>query len=58
MAVRCDAVLTSDEATAIVGGGYAGPAVDEPRPAFTRCEWQGSDTNFGFTYTSLQALRT
>ena len=54
--IRCDAVLTSEEATAIVGDGYAGPAVDEPRPGFTRCEWQGSDTNFGFTFASLKAL--
>ena len=55
--VRCDAVLTADEATAIVGQDYGGPAVDEPRPGFTRCEWQGTDTNFGFTYMSLQALK-
>ncbi len=31
-AVRCDAVLTQDEARAVVGDGYAGPAVSEPRP--------------------------
>lgn len=55
-AVRCDAVLTSDEAAAVVGDGYTGPAVDEPRPGFTRCEWQGSDSNFGFTFASLQAI--
>jgi hypothetical protein len=55
-AVRCDAVLTAEEATAIVGDGYAGPAVQEPRPGFTSCEWQGNDTNFGFTFASLKAL--
>ncbi len=55
--VRCDAVLTSDEAVAIAGDGYAGPAVDEPRPGFTRCEWQGSDSNFGFTFASLRTLK-
>jgi hypothetical protein len=55
-AVRCDTVLTAAEATAIVGDGYAGPAVDEPRPGFTRCEWQGNDTNFGFTFASQRAL--
>jgi hypothetical protein len=54
--VRCDAVLTSEEAAAIVGDGYQGPAVDEPRPGFTRCEWQGTDSNFGFTFASLKAL--
>ncbi len=48
-AVRCDAVLTQDEARVVVGDGYAGPAVSEPRPGFTGCEWQGSDSNFGFT---------
>jgi hypothetical protein len=55
-AVRCDAVLTAAEAAAIVGEGYAGPAVDEPRPGFTRCEWQGTDSNFGFTFASLKTL--
>jgi len=54
--VRCDAVLTQDEARAVVGDGYAGPAVSEPRPGFTGCEWQGSDSNFGFTFASLKAL--
>ena len=54
--VRCDAVLTEAEATAVMGTGYQGPAVDEPRPGFTRCEWQGSDSNFGFTFASLQAI--
>lgn len=57
-AVRCDAVLTQAEATAIVGDSYQGPAVDEPSPGFTRCEWQGSDSNFGFTFASLNALAT
>ena len=46
---RCDAVLTQEEAVAIVGDSYQGPAVDEPSPGFTRCEWQGSGSNFGFT---------
>jgi hypothetical protein len=55
-AVRCDAVLTQDEARVVVGDGYAGPAVSEPRPGFTGCEWQGSDSNFGFTFTSLRTL--
>ena len=55
-AVRCDAVLTQAEAVAIVGDSYQGPAVDEPSPGFTRCEWQGSDSNFGFTFASLKAL--
>ena len=54
--VRCDAVLTQAEAAAIVGDTYQGPAVDEPSPGFTRCEWQGNDSNFGFTFASLQAL--
>jgi hypothetical protein len=55
-AVRCDDVLTQAEAVAIVGGSYQGPAVDEPSPGFTRCEWQGSESNFGFTFASLKAL--
>ena len=55
--MRCDAVLTQDEAVAVAGAGYTGPAVDEPRPGFTRCDWQGDDTNFGFTFASAQALR-
>ncbi len=54
--VRCDAVLTAEEAAAAAGTGYTGPAVDEPRPGFTRCEWQGEDTNFGFTFANLRAL--
>lgn len=54
--VRCDALLTNEEAVAIVGEGYAGPAVSEPRPGFTSCDWQGSDSNFGFTFANLQAL--
>lgn len=55
-AVRCDAVLTQDEARTVVGDGYEGPAVSEPRPGFTGCEWQGNDSNFGFTFASLKAL--
>jgi hypothetical protein len=55
-AVTCATVLTQDEASAIVGDAYAGPSVDEPRPGFTRCEWQGEDTNFGFTYANATAL--
>lgn len=55
-ATRCDAVLTAEEATTIVGDTYQGPAVDEPRPGFTRCDWQGTDSNFGFTFASLKAL--
>jgi len=54
--VRCDTVLTKEEAAAVVGDTYAGPAVDEPSPGFTRCEWQGSDSNFGFTFASLKAI--
>ena len=55
-AVRCDAVLTPEEAAAVVGDGYQGPAVGEPRPGFTSCDWQGDDSNFGFTFASLKAL--
>lgn len=55
-AVRCDAVLTAEEAVAAVGAGYAGPHVSEPRPGFTGCEWEGQGSNFGFTFTSLKAL--
>ncbi|HQN06000.1 MAG TPA: hypothetical protein PK569_00395 [Thermoanaerobaculia bacterium] len=53
-AVRCDAVLTAEEA--VVGDGHQGPAVDEPRPGFTSCDWQGDGSNFGFTFASLKAL--
>lgn len=55
-ALTCAEVLTPEEAVAIVGDGYAGPAMDEPSPGFTRCEWQGTDTNFGFTFASAKAL--
>lgn len=55
-AVRCDAVLTAEKAAAIVGDGYAGPQVSEPRPGFTACDWQGDGSNFGFTFASLKAL--
>lgn len=55
-AVRCDAVLTAEEATAVVGESYQGPATSEPRPGFTSCDWQGEDSNFGFTFASLKAL--
>lgn len=55
-AVRCDAVLTPEEAVAVVGDGYQGPAVGEPRPGFTSCDWQGDGSNFGFTFASLKAL--
>ncbi len=55
-AVRCDEVLTQEEAATAAGGGYDGPAVTELRPGFTRCEWQGGDSNFGFTFASLTAL--
>jgi hypothetical protein len=55
-AMRCDEVLTEAEAAAVMGTGFQGPAVDEPRPGFTRCEWQGSDSNFGFTFASLKAI--
>ncbi len=55
-AVRCDAVLTAEEAVAVVGDGHQGPAVDEPRPGFTSCDWQGDGSNFGFTFASLKAL--
>jgi hypothetical protein len=53
----CDAVLTREEAVAIVGDSYAGPAVDEPRPGFTRCEWQGNDSNFTVTYANARSLK-
>lgn len=56
-ATRCDAVLTAQEATDIVGDSYGSPAVDEPRPGFTRCEWQAPESNFGFTFANLQALK-
>jgi hypothetical protein len=39
-----------------VGDAYTGPSVDEPRPGFTRCEWQGDDSNFGFTFANLKAI--
>ncbi len=55
-AVRCDAVLTPEEAVAVVGDGYQGLAVGEPRPGFTSCDWQGDGSNFGFTFASLKAL--
>ena len=55
--VRCDAVLSADAATTVMGAGYQGPTVDEPRPGFTRCEWQGEDSNFGFTFANLSALK-
>lgn len=55
-AVRCDAVLTAEEAVAVVGDGYQGPAVGEFRPGFTSCDWQGEGSNFGFTFASLKAL--
>lgn len=55
-AVRCDAVLTPEEAVAILGDGYQGPAVGEPRPGFTSCDWQGDGSNFSFTFASLKAL--
>jgi len=55
-AVRCDEVLSREEATAVVGSSYEGPDVNELRPGFTLCEWQGSDSNFGFTFASLKAL--
>src|SRR5262245_28278589 len=55
--VRCEALLTAKEATAIVGAGFQGPAIREPRPGFTSCEWQGSDANFGFTFANTRALQ-
>ena len=55
-AVRCDEVLTAAEAKANAGDAYQGPVVDEPSPGFTRCEWQGEDGNFGFTFASLKYL--
>jgi hypothetical protein len=55
-AERCDAILTSEEAVAVVGDGYQGPAVGEFRPGFTSCDWQGDGSNFGFTFASLKAL--
>lgn len=54
--LTCAQVLTPEEASAIVGEGYAGPAVNEPSPGFTNCEWQGDDTNFGFTFATVQKL--
>lgn len=56
-ATRCDTVLTRQEAAAIVGAGFEGPAVREPRPDFTSCDWQGPDANFGFTFIGLRALK-
>ena len=53
----CEAVLTGEEASAVVGDSYAGPVMDEPRPGFTRCEWQGEDTNFTLTYASARSLK-
>ncbi len=55
-AVRCDAVLSAEKAAAIVGAGYSGPYVSEPRPGYTNCDWQGEASNFGFTFASLKAL--
>jgi hypothetical protein len=57
-AARCAALLTPAEVVAIVGKGFQGPAVMEPRPDFTSCEWQGTDANFGFTFTGVRALKT
>lgn len=54
--LRCDAVLSQAAAAAVVGDAYTGPSVDEPRPGFTRCEWQGDDSNFGFTFANLKAI--
>jgi hypothetical protein len=56
-AARCDTVLTQKEAAAIVGSGFQGPSVREPRPGFTECEWQGSDANFSFTFANTKALQ-
>jgi len=56
-AVSCDTILTQKKAAAIVGTDFQGPAVREPRPGFTSCEWQGQDANFAFTFTSTSALR-
>ena len=56
-ATRCNTVLTQKEAAAIVGTSFQGPAVREPSPGFTSCEWQGEDANFGFTFASTRALR-
>lgn len=55
--IRCENVLTPDEAVAAAGAGYTGPAVSEPRPGFTGCDWQGEDSNFGFTFANTLALR-
>lgn len=54
---RCDALLTAEEVEAVVGTAYHGPGVREPRPGFTICEWEGSDTNFGFTFANLTNLK-
>jgi len=56
-AARCEALLTREEVVAIVGAAFEGPAVAEPRPDFTSCDWQGPDANFGFTFSGAGALK-
>lgn len=41
-----------------MGVGDQVPAVGEPRPGFTSCDWQGDGSNFGFTFASLKAPPT
>jgi hypothetical protein len=56
-ATLCDTLLTKDEVVGIVGADFAGPAFREPRPGFSSCEWQASEANFGFTFSSLRVLK-
>lgn len=55
-ALRCDDVLSAEKAKAIMGDAFTGPAVAEPSPGFTSCDWQGPDANFGFTFANRKAL--
>lgn len=54
---RCDAVLTAAEVTEVVGTAYEGPAFREMRPGVSQCDWQGEDTNFGFSFSTVAALK-
>jgi hypothetical protein len=57
-ATRCDTLLTEAEVVQIVGKGFQGPNVTEPRPGFTACTWQAQGANFGFTFSSTRLLQT
>lgn len=56
-ALRCDALLTKEEATTVVGDTYQGPAFNEFRPGFTECVWQGNDSSISFTFATLDAMK-